>query len=160
MFASIPTAGPPVTVRFVHAPELTGDTHADQEAIDAAERNALVWVFHTQALPGAEWERLLSEHPAIKAGHDFNPDTFPQALIVASITGYERHDGDKLESRDGPLSEDEANELWSTWPQWARTAIFGALNELNVDASPGKARRSMRTASAALARQSIETSPT
>lgn len=101
----------------------------------------VVFTFTIRALPGAVWERLLTEHRPSTAGFDYNPDTFPPAVIVEAVTGWSVTDGDdQLEHEERPPTLDEATELWTTWPQFARIRLLRAIETQNLTgASLGKA---------------------
>lgn len=112
------------------APDTTGATVDIVFPTDDDDR-PVVFTFTTRTLPGAEWERMLFEHRSPVDGFDYDPATFPPALIAASVTGYSRDDGTGPKSYAAP-SLDDATELWSTWPQWARNRLLRPLEVQNV----------------------------
>ena len=156
--------GPPIGFVFTAHVDPSGDPHADAEALDRADRDAARFVFSTRLLSGVEWERLIGEHPPINPGDDYNPTTFVPALIQRSVIGYTvRQPGADLERHDRPLTDDEVNEIWETWPQWARKRFADTLISANLAQPPaGKARRASSTlsASVALGASAVPTSPT
>ena len=104
------------------------------------EHPNLVFTFHTIVLPGARYEELLRKHPGdegMKWG-----DSFPPALIAASVVGWTVADGPAVvedEARHPKMSE--AEELWDDWPQWARAKLFTTIRDQNLfGVSLGKAR--------------------
>ena len=91
----------------------------------------VVFTFRTQILPGAEWERLLLAHRPKHDGFDYDPETFPPAAIEASVTGWTINDGTP-QDYDRAMTSDEAFELWSEWPQWARRRLLTTIELQNV----------------------------
>lgn len=63
-----------------------------------------------QAMPPAEYDKLLSDHPPTATqkanGEVFNADTFPPALIAASMI-------------EPALTIEQATDLWNS-PRWSR----------------------------------------
>ncbi len=102
-----------------------------QEAVDALEARredcAIEFVFRSIGRPA--FEDLVGEHPATKAqkeqakkeGNDdltWNPETFPQALVHASLVSPEN------------MSEEDVTEMWDS-PDWNQAELislfYGAL---------------------------------
>ena len=97
------------------------------------------FTFGTRTLPGARWEQLLREHPPTEAGLDYDPDTFPPALLAESITGWTVHGVApdlnapvELETEHRAPTLDETTELWQSWPQWARRQLLRPVEVQNV----------------------------
>ena len=101
----------------------------------AVELDGRRFTFTTQILPGADWERLLIDHRPKHDGFDYDPETFPPAAILASVTGWTIHDLDEhdaVDRYDRPMNPTEARELWDEWPQWARRRLLTAIELQNV----------------------------
>jgi len=148
------------TIRFrAEAPHYTPEQleqmdHAEAEravaAVESARAADVVFVFDVVALPGAEYEALQDGHPHPE--RDWDPDTFPPALIAASVAGWTETGPDGETRYDRNPTGDEVDELWTTWPQWARTKLFAdivAMNELGVPV--GKALSPVNVAAAGTA---------
>lgn len=94
-----------------------------REAVKAA-----TMIVTVQALPGDEYRDLKEAHKpktqdALRAGHEWDEDTFAPALIAASVI-------------DPPLSLEEATELWHDRSPGAvslaeRAQLFLACRDLN-----------------------------
>lgn len=140
MLSSIPTVGDDIVVPF--------------QMDDPDTPFVRTFTFRTRVLPGAEWERLLLEHRPAETGFDYDPVTFPPALIVASIRSWTVTDTMLAEGATSPeplttegITVEDAEELWSLWPQWARNRVLTGLTMQNVTGgSLGKAngRRNAR----------------
>jgi len=128
MLTSTPMTGSVVVVSFP----------ADVDDDDGA----LSFTFTTRVLPGARWERLLADHRSDVDGYDYDPETFPPAAIVESVTGWTTKQGDEILEREERQPEiAEALELWTEWPQWARMRLLRAIEIQNVNgAQLGKRR--------------------
>jgi hypothetical protein len=106
------------------------DPDADPDvlaALDGWVRDAAPDVtvsFRTQVPSGADLERLYRAHPAADDGARWNLETFPPALIAASVIEW---CSSETPGEVAALTEDDAVELWETWPQWARRELFTAL---------------------------------
>ncbi|MFJ7422732.1 hypothetical protein ACIQXD_29635 [Streptomyces uncialis] len=89
------------------------------EATSALEEATVAVTF--RALPRPVWTDLLGEHAPTEAqadaGHEYNVETFPAALVSAS-------------SVDG-MSEEEAQELLDGWSEGDARALFTAAMTVN-----------------------------
>lgn len=134
--------GDTVELIFAPSPRVCDDPHEQSVANDEAKALAVTVHVHTQLLQGAEWDALLRKHPPIADGYDYNPDTFPPALIAASVTSHvARRRGEVIEE-GGPMSVNEAAELWVVWPEWARAQLLRRLIDQNATGNTlGKALR-------------------
>lgn len=96
---------------------------AQQIAELEAEMLEATVTFQFQALKRSEWETLTEAHPA-RAQHDerFNWDTFPPALISASLI-------------DPPMTVDEVTALFDEVNEGTRTLLTGAAWDVNQEAS-------------------------
>lgn len=75
-----------------------------------------------QALPRREYRVLLDEHPPDTEGADWNPDTFPPALIAAC-------------SLDPKLTLEQAGEMWEEWEAGEMGRVFMLCFQLNEHAA-------------------------
>src|ERR1035437_5077976 len=103
--------------------KLSDAQDALQAAREAAEQETVVFVFKSIGRP--RWDALLDEHPATSKQRDelrkqgvtgdlnYNADTFPQALVAASLT-------------DPALTEDEVNDMFNSeeWNSGELTGLF------------------------------------
>ena len=148
-----PYVGETIPVRVTPHIEPTGDPHTDAENLERSDREAVVFTLYTRVLPGAAFEALQRAPPPTTAGDDINPETFYPALIAASVSGWKvEQSGETLEHESRPPTLDEATELWTDWPEWARREVRGPIVAQNVNGPAlGKARL-RRNVTAALAR--------
>lgn len=143
---TLPTRGAPVVIRFAdavytaavaHRDELAARPDVDPEALTAADRQipadeSFAVTFSTRLLSGAEWEHLQRISPSEDERYRWNMDALAPRVIAAMVTEWQSTSG----SHGGPFTEDEARELWQTWPQWARAELWEALYG-QIIAGPG-----------------------
>lgn len=73
---------------------------------------------HIRALPRRQYRQLLEDHPAAGDNADWNPDTFPPALIAACAT-------------DPVFTVEQATQLWDEWEAAESGLLFLACWQLN-----------------------------
>lgn len=71
-----------------------------------------------RALPRKEYRLLLEAHPGAEDDADWNPDTFPPALIAASLVEPE-------------FTVEQATRLWEEWEDAEAVRLFLACFNLN-----------------------------
>lgn len=73
---------------------------------------------HIRALPRRQYRQLLEAHPPAGDNADWNPDTFPPALIAASAV-------------DPTFTVEQATQLWDEWEAAESGLLFLACWQLN-----------------------------
>jgi len=71
-----------------------------------------------RALPRRAYRELLESHPSEKDGEDWDPESFPPALIAASVV-------------DPDLSLDDAQQIWDEWEAAEAGPLFLACWAIN-----------------------------
>lgn len=71
-----------------------------------------------RALPRKQYRALLDSHPGVEGDDDWNPDTFPPALIAASAVEPE-------------FTVPQATQLWEEWEAAESGKLFLACFRLN-----------------------------
>lgn len=125
--------GETIVVRFYPHVEPCDDPHLYAEAVERAGNEATIYTVRTRVLPGALYEKLLRSHPAVEDGYEFNPDTFPPALLHESIIGWSvSKAGAVLEDEARQPTLEETTELWEQWPKWARRELVDPIRYQNI----------------------------
>lgn len=74
--------------------------------------------FVVRALPRRQYRELLDDHPPVKDGADWNPDTFPPALIAACVV-------------DPEMTVEQAAQIWEEWEAGEMGRLFLECWKLN-----------------------------
>ena len=104
-----------------------------EQAVEASRDTEIVFTF--KSIGRFRYDDLVMEHPPTKEakreGAEFNPDTFPPALVAESCVTITEFDGTEIEG----MSLEDATEIFAS-PDWngaeLRRIFFGAL-EVNTE---------------------------
>lgn len=115
--------------------ELQKRVDAAEKAVAAAEKaaDAASVILTFTALKAADYDDLLKEHPP-REGYDldkvtdYNRDTFPDALMVASASK-------KVEDNDGNLVDMDVEDLIATMSNGERVLACQVANDVNLRTS-------------------------
>lgn len=87
-----------------------------------------------QPVPGYLFDRILEKHRNPETKRTMREDCAREMLTAGIRAAYSN-----IESNPTPFNEKDADEIWSTWPEWARSLVYDtivAYSTAGPDADP------------------------